>query len=70
MSDDSRHYEIKNELSSMNGKLGSIESKVYDIERNVDLLTEWAVAAGIALAAIALCAVIGMFAVFAIMARM
>jgi len=66
MSDDSRHYEIKNELSSANNKLGAIDKQSYDINRNVELLTEWAVVVGIAMVSIALINLIIMIMLFVI----
>lgn len=66
MSDDSRHYEIKNELSRANSKLGSIDKQSYDISSNLGLLTEWAVMVGIAMVGIALMNLIIMIMLFVI----
>lgn len=66
MDDMSKHYEIKNELSSTNSKLGGIDKQTYEINRNVDLLTEWAVAIGVAMVAITLMNLIMMIMMFVI----
>ena len=66
MSDDRKHYEIKNELSSVKNKLGSIDKQSYDISRNVELLTEWSVAVGIAVVCLTLIGLIIMAELFVI----
>lgn len=66
MSDDSRHYEIKNELSRANSKLGAIDKQSYDISRNVDLLIEWATVIGVALICVALIGLVIMVILFVI----
>lgn len=69
MSDDRHHYEIKNELSSMNSKLGAVDKEVYDVKRDVDIILEWACVIGVAVCIIAFVAVIGMIALIAMATR-
>jgi len=63
-------YAVENGLSGVRGKLGSIEKQVYDIQKDVDLITQIGMTIGVAAVILSILGLLGFAVLVKIMTSM
>lgn len=69
MNDQSRHYEIKNELANIKSSVNGVDKQIYDLKKDVDLILEWCCVAGVAVCIVAFVLVVGALIVLVLATR-